>query len=96
MRALALTRRPVPGNLSDVIRMVEIADPAPSTREGIARVLSSTIGIGLIVESDSALEFDGIIELLPVWPRMETMVTPLKTFQGRNEALRPRLERLKS
>ena len=45
MRALALTRRPKPGALPDIIQMVEIADPAPHRREVIVRVLASSINI---------------------------------------------------
>ena len=33
---------------------------------------------------------------LPVWPRTETDVTLLTTFEGRAETLPPRLERLKA
>ncbi len=45
MRALALTRRPRPGTLPDVIQAVEIADPAPRAREVSVRVLASSINI---------------------------------------------------
>jgi hypothetical protein len=58
--------------------------------------MSGTIGIVLIVEAESALELDQLIESLPVWPQMETSVTALTTFDGRMTALRPRLERLKT
>jgi muconolactone delta-isomerase len=58
--------------------------------------MSGSIAIVLIVEAGSALELDQLIENLPVWPLMETSVTPLTTFDGRMAALRPRLELLKS
>jgi hypothetical protein len=58
--------------------------------------ISGTIGIVMIVEAGSALELDELIGTLPVWPQMETSVTPLTTFDGRMAALRPRLERLKA
>ncbi len=58
--------------------------------------MSGVIGIAMIVEAGSALELDELIESLPVWPRTETIVTPLTTFEGRVLALRPRLERLKA
>jgi NADPH:quinone reductase-like Zn-dependent oxidoreductase len=45
MQALALTRRPAPGTLPDVIQMIEVADPAPRSREAIVRVLASSINI---------------------------------------------------
>ncbi len=58
--------------------------------------MSGTIGIAMIVEAGSALELDELIENLPIWPRMETSVTPLTTFDGRIVAIRPRLDRLKA
>ena len=58
--------------------------------------VSGTIGLAIIVEGESAQEVDALITSLPVWPRMETDVTPLTTFEGRAEILRPRLERLKA
>ena len=58
--------------------------------------MSGTIGIAMIVNAESALELDELIENLPIWPRMETTVTPLTTFEGRRAALGPRLERLKN
>ncbi len=57
--------------------------------------MSGAIGIVMIVEAGSALELDELIESLPIWPRMETSVTPLITFDARMAALRRRLERLK-
>ncbi len=57
--------------------------------------MSGTIGIAMIVEAESAQELDELIENLPIWPRMETTVTPLTTFDGRMVAIRPRLERPK-
>jgi len=58
--------------------------------------MSGTIGIAMIVEAGSALELDELIENLPIWPRMETSVTPLTTLDGRIVAIRPRLDRLKA
>jgi hypothetical protein len=58
--------------------------------------MSGTIGIAMIVEAASALELDELIENLPIWPRMETTVMPLTTFDGRIVALRPRLDHLKN
>ncbi len=57
---------------------------------------SGAIGLVLIVNAESARELDDLITSLPVWPRMETEVTPLTTFEGRAESLRPRLEQLKA
>jgi muconolactone delta-isomerase len=58
--------------------------------------MSGAIGIAMIVQAESALELDQLIENLPVWPLMETTVTPLTTFDGRMAALRPRLEALRA
>lgn len=58
--------------------------------------INGTIGIAMIVEARSALELDELIGSLPIWPQMETSVTPLTTFGGRIAAIQPRLERLKS
>jgi hypothetical protein len=44
----------------------------------------------LIVEAGSALELDTIVERLPVWPLMETKVTPMTTWDGRKQALQAR------
>jgi muconolactone delta-isomerase len=58
--------------------------------------VSGTIGLVLIVEAESARELDVLITSLPIWPRTETDVTPLATFEGRADVLRPRLQRLKA
>jgi muconolactone delta-isomerase len=54
------------------------------------------IRLVMIVRVESAQELDELIESLPIWPQMETTVTPLTSFNGRMVALRPRLERLKA
>ena len=56
--------------------------------------MSGAIGLVLIVNAESARELDDLITGLPVWSRMETEVTPLTTFDGRTESLRPKLEQL--
>jgi muconolactone delta-isomerase len=58
--------------------------------------MSGGIGLVLVVNADAARELDDLITSLPVWPRMETEVTPLTTFEERAESLRARLERLKT
>lgn len=58
--------------------------------------LSGTIALSLIVSAESVQELDDLIMSLPVWPRMETTVTPLTTFDFRMQAVRTRLEQLKS
>ena len=58
--------------------------------------VSGAIGLVLIVNAESARELDDLITSLPVWPRTQTDVTPLTSFEGRAAVLRPRLERLKA
>jgi muconolactone delta-isomerase len=58
--------------------------------------MSGAIALVFIVSAESARELDDLLTSLPVWSRMETDVTPLTTFEGRAETLRPRLELLKA
>jgi muconolactone delta-isomerase len=58
--------------------------------------VSGAIALALIVNADSARELDDLITSLPVWPRMETEVTPLNTFEGRALTVRSRLEQVKA
>lgn len=58
-------------------------------------VVSGSIALSLLVRAESAQEVDDLVTSLPVWPRMETTVTPLNSFEGRMQALRPRLDELK-
>ena len=51
---------------------------------------SAAIQLILIVEAGSALELDTIVERLPIWPLMETKVTPMTTWDGRKQALQAR------
>lgn len=57
--------------------------------------VSGSIALSLLVSAESAQEVDDLVTSLPVWPRMETTVTPLNSFEGRMQALRPRLDELK-
>jgi muconolactone delta-isomerase len=57
--------------------------------------LSGAVALSLIVNAESAQELDDLITSLPVWPRMETTVTPLSTFDGRMRVVRARLEQLR-
>jgi hypothetical protein len=57
--------------------------------------VSGAIALSLIVHAESAQELDDLISKLPVWPQMETTVTPLSTFDVRMQAVRARLEQLK-
>jgi muconolactone delta-isomerase len=53
--------------------------------------ISGTIGLALVVKADSAKELDDLVTSLPVWPRMETEVTPLTTFEDRALSIQRRL-----
>lgn len=54
--------------------------------------ISGTIGLALVVTADSVKEWDDLVTSLPVWPRMETEVTPLTTFEDRALAIQRRLD----
>jgi muconolactone delta-isomerase len=58
--------------------------------------VSGTVALALIVSADSAQELDDVVTGLPVWPLMDTEVTPLSTFDARKQTLLPRLEQLKA
>ena len=58
--------------------------------------VGGAIALALVVRAESIQELDELIESLPIWPRMETSVIPLTSFDGRMAALRPRLERLRA
>ena len=58
--------------------------------------VSGAVALALIVTAESARDLDDLITSLPVWPRMETDVTPLTSFEGRGLALRPRLEQFRA
>jgi muconolactone delta-isomerase len=58
--------------------------------------VSGSVALMLIVNAESALELDDIITSLPIWPRMETQVIPLTTFDDRMQSLLPRLEELRA
>jgi len=58
--------------------------------------VSGSIALSLIVSAESDYELDGLITSLPVWPLMETTVTPLGTFDIRAQEVRARLEQLKA
>ena len=58
--------------------------------------MSGSVALAFIVAADSAQELDDLITSLPVWPRMETEVIPLTTFDGRRRSLDSRLGELKT
>ena len=57
--------------------------------------ISGTIGLALVVKADSAKELDDLVTSLPVWPRMETAITPLTTFEDRALSIQRRLRDLR-
>ena len=58
--------------------------------------LSGAIALSLVLSAESVQELDSVISSLPVWPLMETTVTPLSTFDVRMQAVRARLQQLKA
>jgi len=54
--------------------------------------ISGTIGLALVVKVDSAKERDDLVTSLPAWPRMETDITPLTTFEDRALSIERRLD----
>lgn len=57
---------------------------------------SGAVALALIVDAGSAVELDNLITSLPVWPRMETKITPLTTFEDRRRSIDVVLELLES
>ena len=54
--------------------------------------ISGAMGLALVVKAESAKELDDLVTSLPVWPRMETDITPLTTFQDRAPSIERRLD----
>src|SRR5260370_38235454 len=52
------------------------------------------IGHAIIVEADSAMELDELLEALPMWPQTETSVIPLTTLEYRIKVIRPMYDHL--
>ena len=55
--------------------------------------LGGAIALAVVIKAESIQELDELIESLPVWPLMETTVTPLTSFEGREVVARQMLER---
>jgi hypothetical protein len=58
--------------------------------------VSASIQLAIVLEAESVQELDALVESLPLWPLMETSVTPLTTFEGRIQAVQSKLKQLKS
>ena len=57
--------------------------------------LAGEAGFAFIMEPASAEDIDNIIESLPIWPRMKTKVTPLISFEGREQTIKNRMAAIK-
>ena len=57
--------------------------------------VAGAIALALIIKAESIQELDELLESLPIWPLMETTVTPLTSFEGRRVSIRLRLEGLR-
>ena len=58
--------------------------------------VGGSVALALIVRADSNREVDELVESLPVWPRMETTITPLISFDERAQGVQLRLHQLKA
>jgi muconolactone delta-isomerase len=58
--------------------------------------VGGSVALALIVRADSNREVDQLVEGLPVWPRMETTITPLISFDDRAQGVRSRLQQFKA
>jgi muconolactone delta-isomerase len=58
--------------------------------------MSGAVALALIVTARSAQELDDLVTSLPVWPRMETEVIPLTTFDERRQSVLSKLDGLKT
>lgn len=58
--------------------------------------MSGAVALSLIISAKSAQELDDLITGIPAWPRMETTVTPLTSFDGRIQSVPARLGQLKA
>ena len=58
--------------------------------------LGGEIAITFIVEFDTVLELDELLEGLPLWPRMVTTVTPMTTFENRIKSISLKLDAIKA
>ncbi len=54
--------------------------------------ISGTIGLALLIKTDTVTELDQLLAGLPVWPLMETTVLPLTTFADRAAAVEARFK----
>ncbi len=58
--------------------------------------VSGAVGLALLVQAESARDLDDLITSLPLWPHMETEITPLTTFEERARTVQRKLEQLKA
>lgn len=55
--------------------------------------ISGTIDLALVVQADSPKELDVLVTCLPVWPRMETVITPGRATHVIRHVVLPKLPR---
>ena len=80
-----------------ILPTLETCEKLESAKKIIAGgPVSGAVALALIVNAESIQELDQLITGLPIWPRMETVVTTLTTFKGRMSSVRPRLEQLRA
>ncbi len=58
-------------------------------------VKTGEIGFAMVLKVDSLEQLDEVVERLPIWPRMDTTVTPLSTFEVRESSTQKRLGDMK-
>jgi muconolactone delta-isomerase len=80
-----------------ILPTLELCKKLEAEKKSVAGGPSSgAIALSLIVSAESVQELDKVITSLPVWPLMETTVTPLSTFDVRMQAVHARLQQLKA
>ena len=57
--------------------------------------VAGSIALAFIADVDSQAALDGIFAALPIWPRMETTVSPLTTFAARKASVQQLVARLR-
>jgi|SRR5215469_7922958 len=79
-----------------ILPTLELCKKLEAERRVVAGgAISGSVALALFVNAESAQEVDDLLTRLPVWPRMETTVTPLNSFDGRMQTVRARRDELK-
>lgn len=56
---------------------------------------AGAMAFAFVLRARSHEEVDDLLSPLPLWSRMQTTITPLSTFEHRDQLTRSRLEKLK-